>query len=160
MESGAWSEEIELMDVAMHLCEDKAGLVYANLANSLGCCEYERGHVETSREHIQRSLDIRLDRLPPDDMEVGNSYNNYANLILQELKPGACEKSIDYYMKAIAIFEKQPEWSKNRIMHIPHTNLARAKRLLKQYDEAIFHAEQSRANALKFLKPENHFDGL
>jgi hypothetical protein len=150
MESGAWSEEVELMDVAMDLCEEKDSLIYANLANSLGCSEYERGNVETSRQHIEHSLDIRLKILDKDHVEVGNSYNNYGNLILQELKPGACEEAIKYYYLTQEIFEKQPPEIADRLLHLPHTNLSRAMRVLKRYDEAIYHAEESRKSALKF----------
>lgn len=161
MECGAWEEELELMRTAMEICEDKDGLTWANLANSLGCTETERGHVASAHAYIERTLQIRQKLLPEDHEDIANSYNNYANIILLDLQPGACEKATDYYFRAIEIFSKAPEENKNKIpLHVPHTNISRAMRLLKRYDEAIKHANLSRSCAVAILGPGNHFDGL
>lgn len=45
--------------------------------------------------------------------EVGNGYNNYASIILQKLKEGACERTTEYYHKALGIFAPNgPEFYK------------------------------------------------
>ena len=160
MECGAWSEELELMRTAMELCEDKEGLVYANLANSLGLTECERSHVADAHEYMDESLRIRQKLLPKNHAEIANSLNNYANIILQDLRPGACEKAIKLYDECIAICMTRPEVARNKFLHIPHTNISRALRIMKKYDESIEHANISRSYAVAHLGSFTHFDGL
>ncbi len=160
MESGAWQEEIELMDVAMTICEDKESLTYAILANSRGGMETERAHCKEAYKYMTPSLAIVRRVYGDSHPEVGNGFNNYANIVLQELQEGACEKAIEYYFKALEIFQANGPEVYTRLFHIPHTNLARAYRILKQYDKAIYHAEQSRKWAVGFLGEGCHFDGL
>jgi hypothetical protein len=76
------------------------------------------------------------------------------------LKEGACERAVEYYHKVNAIFEANGPDVDKKLFHIPHTNLTRAYRVLKQYDKAIYHAEQSRKWAVDFLGEGCHFDGL
>ena len=160
MESGAWNEGVELMETAMPLCHDKEGLVYANLANSLGCIECERGHVATSNELTGTGLRIRQNLLPEDHVEVANSLNNYANVILQRLDAHACERALDLYTKCVAINMKASRSHSDKFLHIPHTNMARALWVLGNYEDSIKHAEKSREYSVGFLGKGNHFDGL
>ncbi|KAL8902975.1 MAG: hypothetical protein Q9207_004248 [Kuettlingeria erythrocarpa] len=159
MECGAWSEELDLMRTALELCEDKEGLVYANLANSLGSMECERGHVEEAYKYANKSLQIRKALLPPDHVEVANGLNNYANIVFQELKPSACEKALELYDECIAISMKD-EVHRQKFLHIPHTNIARVLRVLKRYDDSIEHANMSRSYAIAQMGEMTHFDGL
>jgi tetratricopeptide (TPR) repeat protein len=160
MECGAWEEELELMRTALYICKDKEGLVYAALANSIGCTECERGHVQASHHYIDKSLEIRRRRLPKNHPEIANSLNNYANILLLNLDTGDCEKALRYYMECIDInMECSPDHS-DKFLHIPHTNIARLLRVTKDYDGSIRHAELSRQYSVKSLGPGNHFDGL
>ncbi|KAJ5826497.1 Tetratricopeptide-like helical [Penicillium robsamsonii] len=92
--------------------------------------------------------------------EVRNGFNNYVNIILQELKEGACEKAIEYYQKALDIFTLNGPEIYTKIFHIPHINLAGSYQVLQQYDKSIEHAEQSRKWAVAFLGEGCHFDGV
>ena len=159
MESGAWPEELVLMRTAMELCEDKEGLVYANLANSLGQMECERSHVGEAYGYMEKSLKIRRTLLPEDHVEIANTINNYANIVFQELKPGACEKALKLYDECIAICMKDDEHRK-KFLHVPHTNIARVLGVLKKHDESIQHANTSRAYAVAQMGAMTHFDGL
>jgi tetratricopeptide (TPR) repeat protein len=160
MESGAWSEQIELMETAMALCEDKTTVTYAILANSRGAMEYERAHCKESYKYLTPSLEIFRREFGDQHPEVGNGFNNYGNLILQDLQKGACETAIDHYHRALAIFEANGPSVYTKIFHIPHTNLARAHRVLGNHQQAIHHAEESRKWAVAFLGEGCHFDGL
>jgi hypothetical protein len=158
MESGAWSEEVELMKTAMPLCRDKESLIYANLANSLGSMEVERGHVAESRELMEKSLQIRQNSLPADHVEVANSLNNYANLILLELGPDACKKAMKLYNQCVEINLKAPKSHSDYFLHVPHTNMARALWVMEDYEGSMEHSELSRKYSIKFLGEGNHFD--
>lgn len=160
MECGAWTEEAELMETVMPLCHDKEGLVYANFANSLDCMEYERGHVARSYGLTDTSLRIRQNLLPEDHVEIANSLNNYANVILQELEANAYERALELYEKCVAINLKAPTSHSDRFLHVPHTNMARAFWVLGKYDDSIKHTEISREYSVRFLGKGNHFDGL
>jgi len=59
MEFGAWEEEFELMNTAMKLYEDKDGLIYAHLCNSIGCVEMEKACADAALPYMQKSLEIR-----------------------------------------------------------------------------------------------------
>ena len=160
MECGAWSENDELMNIAMPLCSDKEGLLYGNLANSRGCMETERGHAEQAYEYMEKSLEIRRRLLSSDHEEVGNSLNNFGNMILQNCGPGDCKKALEYYNDCIAVNMTRPKSHYEKFLHIPHTNIARALRVLKDYKGSIENAEKSRDYSIKFLGVGNHFHGL
>lgn len=160
MESGAWQEEIELMETAMDICDDKDGLIYAILANSRGEMECERAHCDEAYKYMSPSLATFRRIYDDHHPEVGSGYNNFGNIIFQDLREGACEKAIEYYFKALNIFEENGPEVYSKLFHIPHTNLARAYRILKDYDKAIYHAEQCRKWSVAFLGEGNHFDGL
>lgn len=160
MECGAWQEQIELMEVAMPLCEDKESELYAILANSRGEMECQRAHCDEAYKYMTPSLAI-MRRIHGDlGTEVGNGFNNYANIVFQEMKEGNCERAIDYYNRALHIFEHNGPDVYTKIFHIPHINLAGAYQVLKQYDKAIHHAEQCRKWAVDFLGPECHFEAV
>lgn len=159
MESGAWSEELDLMHTAMELCEDRESLVYANLANSLGQMECERSHIEEAHKYMDKSLQIRKALLPKDHVEIANGLNNYANILFQELKPGACEEALRLYDESITI-SMRDEVHRKKFLHIPHTNISRVLRVLKRYDESIEHANKSRSYAIAQMGAMTHFDGL
>lgn len=160
MESGAWQAEIDLMETAMSNCEEKEGILYAILANSRGEMECERGHCDEAYKYIRPSLEIVRRVFGDDHPEVGSGFNNYGNIIFQDQKENACERAIEYYNKALAIFEANGPEVYTKLFHIPHTNLTRVYRVLKQYDKAIYHAEQCRKWAVDFLGEGNHFDAL
>ncbi|KAL8966936.1 MAG: hypothetical protein Q9183_003146 [Haloplaca sp. 2 TL-2023] len=155
MECGAWAEELDLMRTALDLSEDKEGLVYANLANSLGQMECERSHVKEAYEYMEKSLHIRKALLPSDHVEVANGLNNYANIIFQELKPMACERALELHEEYIAISMKD-DVHRQKFLHIPHTNIARVLRVLKRYDESIEHANLSRSYAVAQMGETTH----
>ncbi|KAJ4253831.1 hypothetical protein NW762_010226 [Fusarium torreyae] len=165
MESGAWSEEIILMDTAMEICENKNDVLYAILANSRGAMECERGHCDEAYKYIKPSLEIFRQVHGNSHPEVGNGFNNYANIVLQDLRDGACEEAITLYHKALGIFEANGPGVYKKLFHIPHTNLARAHTVLKQADyhvgNALFamgrhdEAESHWLRALDLFEKEN-----
>ena len=99
---------------------------------------------------MDKSLEIFLQILGPNHEEVANGYNNYGNIILHDLKPGACKKAIEHYHKCIAIFETKSDEIQSKIMHIVHTNISRAMRILGNFDESC------RKWALRFFGPDRH----
>ena len=133
--------------------------MYANLANSLGCMECELGHVADAYRYVGAGLTIGKILLPSDHVEIANGLNNYGNIVFLELKPGGCEKAIDLYQKCIEICMKHNEHRK-KFLHIPNTNISRALRVLKRYDESIKHANISRRYAVDHVGAGSHFDGL
>jgi tetratricopeptide (TPR) repeat protein len=160
MESGAWQEEIKLMEVAMPLCDDKDGEIYAILANARGEMECQRAHCEEAYKYMAPSLAIMRRIHGEKHPEVGNGLNNYANIVLQEMKDGSCEKAIELYTKSLEIFKANGQDVASKILHIPHINLAGAYHVLKQYDKAIYHAEQCRQWAVAFLGQGCHFEAV
>lgn len=94
------------MEVAMSLCEDKESEIYAILANSRKEMECQREQCEEVYKYMTPSLAIMQRIHGNSHPEVGSSYNNYGNFVLQELKEGGCERALDYYHKAREIFEK------------------------------------------------------
>lgn len=160
MESGAWQKEIQLMEVAKSLCEDKESETYAILANSRGEMECQRGHCEEAYKYMTPSLAIMRRIHGGSHPEVGSSYDNYGNIVLQELKEGGCEWALDYYQKAREIFEKNSPEIRRKLLHIPHINLACVYQVLQQYDKSIHHDEESRKWAVAFLGEGCHFDGV
>ena len=81
----------------------REGLIYANLANSLGEMEGERGHMKEAHKYIDKSLEIRRRLLPPVHEEVANGLNNYAKIIFQNLDTGDCETDLEMYIECIEI---------------------------------------------------------
>ena len=79
LESGAWSEEIELMKTAFEVCKDKNGLDYAHLCNTHACVQVERGKAYEAISLIDKAIAIRTKILGPTHVETAHSYNNYAN---------------------------------------------------------------------------------
>lgn len=160
MECGAWQENIELMATAMPLCADKEGLVYAHLANSLGCNEYERGHTEVASEYVRKSLEIRQRLLPPNHEEIANSLNNWGNVVLQSGRAEDCVRAIEYWKTCVSILTTTPKDHRDRFLHIPYINMSKALRVMGDCQGSIKNAEQSRDYAIAFLGEGNHFHGL
>lgn len=160
MEAGAWREEIELMETAMAICTDKNSHIYALLANSRGEMEVERAHCAEAEKYMSASLRIFQHLYGPDHPEVGSGWNNTGNIILQDMREGACEEAIRHYELALTIFEKCDIDIGRKLFFIPHTNLARAYLVLRNNERAVYHAEQSRKWAVAYLGQGCHFDGL
>lgn len=161
MESGSWSEEVELMDTALTVCEDKDSLIYAHLCNSYGCMESERSHVGVAIPLMLKSLEIRQKLLPADHFELANSYNNYGNTIMQGfLTPDAFQQASDLHQKSMDIFLTKSQAEKDEIMYIPMFSGSRSARLLGDYAKALRLAEGSREYVLKKFGANTFFDAL
>lgn len=159
MESNNWSEEVELMETAMPLCEDKTGETYGVLANIRGGMEAERGHPEEAFKYTVPSLEIFKRVYGPNHIEVANVLNNYANIIFMENKEGGIERARKYYTEALRIFESQDETSRNKFLYIPHCNLMQIHRMTRDFDKMKYHAEECRRGAVALMGEESHYDG-
>lgn len=123
--------------------------------------EVERGHTHASvLDQLKQAQDIRIEKLPQQHLEVANSKGNYANAILQRGDPSATQEALDLYIDALktndAVSKYHPEEG-NSLLHIRHFALAKAFRVLKQYNEATYHGEQARKYSLASFGPRNHF---
>jgi tetratricopeptide (TPR) repeat protein len=141
MESGASDECMELMNMAIEVCEDKESIEYAHLCNTAGCCEYERSHVKEAYPFMDESRRIREKLLPWNDPELADTYNNYANLVLQDFKPGALDEALKLYSRALEIDETQPLEVKSKVLHLKHQNLGLVFNLRGDYEKAIYHVQ-------------------
>jgi tetratricopeptide (TPR) repeat protein len=141
MESGASEECMDLMKIATDICENKESIEYAHLCNTAGCAEYERGHVKEAYPYMIVSRRIREKLLPWNHPELADTYNNYANLVLQEFKPGALDKALVLYQRALEIDETQPEEEKSKVLHLKHQNLGLVFNLKGDYKKATYHIQ-------------------
>lgn len=161
MESGSWSEEVELMSTAMEVCEDKNGLLFAHLCNSYGCMESERAHTDVATPMMLRCLDIRKRLLPENHFELANIYNNYGNTTLQGYKtPDAPQRAYELHQKGMKIFSSLSEADQNEIMYIPYFCLSRSSRALGRYEDALRFGEAARSYVVRKFGVGSFFDAL
>ncbi|KUJ06621.1 uncharacterized protein LY89DRAFT_790467 [Mollisia scopiformis] len=157
MESGAWSEFLELANLA---CKDKETLQWAHLCNSAGLVECERGNAKAAFVYMNTSRRIREKLLPSDHEELANIYNNYANVIMTESQDEASLAMAEsLYLKALEIDKSKPEEESALILHIRWLNLATVWMFQKRYKEAVEAVETGRHYAIKNFGPACHFDG-
>jgi tetratricopeptide (TPR) repeat protein len=160
MESGAWSEFLDLMATADLACKDKETLQWAHLCNSAGLVECERGNSKAAYVHMNTSRRIREKVLPFDHEELANTYNNYANVIMTESQDKASLAMAEsMYLKALEIDKSKPEEESALILHIRWLNLATVWMFQKRYAEAIEAVETGRQYAIKKFGLACHFDG-
>ncbi|KAF2759935.1 hypothetical protein EJ05DRAFT_315515 [Pseudovirgaria hyperparasitica] len=153
LEEGMWSEEIELMQTALHVCEDKSGLEYAHLCNTYGHLEVERANASKGLEYLETSRKIRETLLDPMHPELANTYNNIGNAVLQEYEtPEAVPRAIELYSRSVKINDAPSS------AFIWHLNLSRATRLAGDYARARFHAAKSRECVDEMFEPDTHWD--
>ena len=161
LESGAWSEEIELMKTAWDVCEDKQGLDFAHLCNTHSCIETERGNTEKSLAMLDTAIEIRRRLLGDDHPELAHSYNNYANAILQAYAtPQAAEEAIVFYLKAIAIDDKQPEDERLKVAYVRYLNISRAYLILGNYETALQYVDLGEKSVFSFFEPGSFLEGV
>jgi tetratricopeptide (TPR) repeat protein len=161
LESGAWSEEIELMKAAWDICDDKQGLDFAHLCNTHGCIETERGNTDKSLGYLDTAIGIRRRLLGDDHIELAHSYNNYANAILQAYAtPHAAEDAIVFYLKAIVITNKQPEEQRLKVEYVWYLNISRAYLVLGQLDVALQYVDLGEKSVFSFFEPGSFLDGV
>lgn len=123
MEIGPWDEFFVVTDVSLPLCEDKESLVYADLCNTVGQIECERGHARAARPHLENSRRVREEKLSPESEDLSDLYNNYANMINVEWrKSGASNEALLMYEKALAIDETKPIEERSKILLVRHLN--------------------------------------
>ncbi|TAQ87148.1 hypothetical protein B7494_g4534 [Chlorociboria aeruginascens] len=160
-EVGSWSENLELMNTAFKVCEDKESLLYAHLCNSYGCMESERGLGEVAIPMMLKCLEIREKLLPSDHIELANIYNNYGNTVEQAyLTPDAFQRASDLHKKGYEIYSKLPLAAQDEVMYIPYLSWARSSRMLGDYKNALEYSRIGREYVIKKFGAGSFFDAV
>ena len=158
MERGSWGEFMELLATAELVCTDKESITWAHLCNTAGCVEYERGNAARAYPFMEKSLEIRKRLLSPDDLELSDAYNNYANLLVTNSQSlDSLEEALKLYLKAAAIDERVPGGDK--VLHIRYINIGAVYTFQGKYDIASDTYELARKYALQTFGEGCHFVG-
>ncbi|MDH4057796.1 MAG: CHAT domain-containing protein, partial [Cyclobacteriaceae bacterium] len=106
----------------------------------LGQVYMSTGKYSQAEEQLQMALSLRLDKLPESHELIAASYNDLG-LVYSQLD---VDKAIDFYEKAIAIYEKL-HGKEHPKMAIANTNLGVVYRSLELYGDAINYFETALA---------------
>lgn len=104
----------------------------------LGQVYMSTGKYTQAEEQLQMALSLRLDKLPETSEVIAASYNDLG-LIYSQID---VDKSIDYYEKAVAIYEKL-HGKEHPKMAIANTNLGVVYRSLELYGDAVNYFESA-----------------
>ena len=96
-EIGEFGESLMLLDIAFDACEDKEGLIYAQLCNNAACIYYELNDLVRCRESNELARKIREEKLKSDDVDLANTYSNIGCLLLSERR---LDDSVEMYRRA------------------------------------------------------------
>ncbi|KAJ5729079.1 Tetratricopeptide-like helical [Penicillium malachiteum] len=158
LEAGAWSEEIELMQTAFEVCEDKDGLEYAHLCNTHSCVQVERGKADEASRLLNKAIQIRSKLLGENHVETAHSYCNYGNAVQQAYEtPNSIQEALSYYQKAMEIDKLLPPEEVIKFSYARFLNASRAYRLLKQYDVGLNYVDLAAKSVLHMFGPDSHF---
>ena len=105
-EIGEHEESLKTLKIAFAACEDKAGLIWAQLCNNAACIYYELNDLTECRKNNVQALNIRKKKLKGDDVDLANTYSNLGCLLLSE---GHLDDSLEMYRKAEIIERKNPQ---------------------------------------------------
>lgn len=158
-ETGAWSEVIELMDVAFESCEDKESLDYAHLCNTWGCLQVERGRAQEAKKVLEDCLDIRRRVLDEDHVEIANIWNNLGNDVLQIYdSEEAMAEAIKCWQKALDIYYKAPLEQQAELVFASLLNITRAYRLAGNMEQATKYMELTDEAIRTAFPPGGHWE--
>ena len=144
-EIGEHGESLNTLKVAFDACEEKQGLIYAQLCNNAACIYYELNDLNNCRRYNEHALNIRKKKLKVDDVDLANTYSNLGCLLLSENR---LDDSLEMYRKAEIIEKKytqdDPEYLCLTILsigrvHFVKKNFAMAR---SQYEQARKMASQ------------------
>jgi CHAT domain-containing protein/Tfp pilus assembly protein PilF len=127
-----------LMTSSGILQQTNGTLETAQALSYLGQVYISTGKYAQAEEQLQMSLSLRLTRLPESHELIAASYNDLG-LVYSQLN---VDKAIDYYEKAIAIYEKL-HGKEHPKMAITNTNLGVVYRTLELYGDAINYFEMA-----------------
>jgi tetratricopeptide (TPR) repeat protein len=80
----------EAFEIREKILETGDAFLATSLVN-LGLACTEIGELEDAHEHLQKSIDIRLES---NSDRIGNSYSNMSSLLLRMEKPGDAEEML------------------------------------------------------------------
>ncbi|MBL7844706.1 MAG: CHAT domain-containing protein [Cyclobacteriaceae bacterium] len=112
----------------------------AKALSNLGLVYYSTGKYLQAEEQLQMALTLRQSELPDAHELIANSYNNLG-LVYGQLD---ADKAIDYYEKAVAIYEKL-HGKDHPKMAVANSNLGYAYFQLELYGDAINYYETALA---------------
>lgn len=159
MEIGSWSEVQTFLKLAIDLCEDKTSLLYAHLCNTAGQTECEQGRARNGRPYLETSKAIRERLLPQDDLDLADSYNNYANVIQVEWKDSkALNEAKTLYQRALDIDLSKPLEERSSLLHIRYLNLGTLYTCQNEFEKASEHLEIGHRYCLLTFGPNSHWD--
>ena len=127
-EVGEHEESLKTLKVAFDACEDKTGLIYAQLCNNAACIYYELNDLTNCRTCNEQALSIRKKKLKSDDVDLANTYSNLGCLLLSENR---LDESLEMYRKAENIERKytqdDPEYLCLTVLSIGRVHFVKKK---------------------------------
>jgi tetratricopeptide (TPR) repeat protein len=159
MEIGSWDEFFTLTNIALDFCEDKESLLYADLCNTVGQVECERGRAHAARPYLVKSRSIREKKLPKDSEELSDLYNNYANMVNVEWKDDAAlDEALKLYERALTIDETKPLAERSKVLHTRHLNFGTLYTCQGRYTEALEQLKLGHKYCLETFGAGTHWD--
>lgn len=106
----------------------------AVIYNNLGLLQGDDGNYNQALKYHTHALELRRELEYP--LEIANSLNNIGRLHMQQ---GQNERAIDYLNRALQIADEQDQ----DLSSIIHENLTKLYIADKQYDQALYHANET-----------------
>ena len=138
-EVGEHEESLKTLKIAFDACEDKTGLIYAQLCNNAACIYYELNDLTNCRKYNKQALSIRQKKLKSDDVDLANTYSNLGCLFLSENR---LDEALEMYGKAETIERKHtqddPEYLCLTVLSIGRVHFVKKKFEMarSQYEQA------------------------
>jgi len=92
---------LRAMELAVPLTDEEPLLV-ANVANSLGNLYLINSEFELAEKYHRQTLQLRLDNLPPEDVQIASAYNNIATDLTNSWRT---QNALPYAEKALAGYQ-------------------------------------------------------
>ncbi|KAI9772628.1 MAG: hypothetical protein M1840_000222 [Geoglossum simile] len=159
VETGSWPEHDSMIEVAEAISEDKEGPLYAQICNTAGVVEMERGHVAKAYPLILKARSMREKSLPENHVDLADSCTNLGNLMMTEFKDKKSLEEVErLFDRAIEIDKMNGDEHCDKIMHIRIGNNGVLYNLQGRYEKAIEYIEIARDYAIKLFGKDTHFD--
>jgi len=141
-EIGELQECADLLQIACDACEDKNGLVYAYLCNTYVAISVDQNNMARGRFYSQKAIEIREAKLGKGDLDLSISYNNNANVLLNE---GRFEEALVMYERSHKIWGDKVGKDET-YKALTYLNMGRAyslKGLKRDYSTAVSYFEKA-----------------
>jgi tetratricopeptide (TPR) repeat protein len=159
MESGSWYEHDQMWPIAEQVCENKRSELYAQICNTAGVAEMERGHLKSAKSLLQSVRDMREEMLPENHVDLADIYSTYGNLVMTGMKSKDDLNEVErLFDGALEIDRLNGKEHCDSIMHIRIGNNGVLYNLQGRHEKAIEYIELGRDYAIKLFGKNSHFD--